>query len=85
MKLPPSQCILSVYLPSYKESISNDIRVSVMKQFANCYCEKLTNILNDGLKEKRLPNLIKDAEISQDFKKLVNSSINFLTASFIYN
>ena len=29
------------------ESISNDIPVSVMKQFTNCYCEKLTKILND--------------------------------------
>ena len=39
-------------LLSNKASISNDIPVSVMKQFANCYCEKLTNILNDCLKEK---------------------------------
>ena len=38
--------------------------VSVIKQFANCYCEKLTNILNDCLKENRFPNLMKVAEIS---------------------
>ena len=43
--------------------------VSVMKQFANCYCEKLTNILNNCLKENRLPNLMKVAEISPVFKK----------------
>ena len=28
-------------LPSNKASISNDIPVSVIKQFANCYCENL--------------------------------------------
>ena len=41
-----------------------------MKQFANCYCEKLTNILNDCLKENRFPNLIKVAKISPVFEKL---------------
>ena len=61
-------------LPSNKASISNDIPVSVMKQFANCYCEKLTNILNDCLKENRFPNLMKVAEISPVFKKLDNTS-----------
>ena len=34
-------------LPSNKASISNDIPVSVIKQFASCYCEKLTYNLND--------------------------------------
>ena len=61
-------------LPSNKASISNDIPVSVMKQFENCYCEKLTNIMNDCLKENRLPNLMKVAEISPVFKKLANTS-----------
>ena len=61
-------------LPSNKASISNDIPVSVMKQFANCYCEKLTNILNDCLKENRFPNLMKVAEISPVFKNLDNTS-----------
>ena len=45
-----------------------------MKQFANCYCEKLKNILNDCLKENRFPNLMKAAEISLVFKKLNNTS-----------
>ena len=57
-----------------KASISNDIPVSVMKQFANCYCEKLTNILNDCLKENRSPNLMKVSEISPVFKKSDNTS-----------
>ena len=46
-----------IKLPSNKLSISNDIPVSVMRQFANCYCRKLANILNDCLKENRFPNL----------------------------
>ena len=61
-------------LPSNKASILNDIPVLVMKQFANCYCEKLANILNDCFKENRFPNLIKVAEISPVFKKLDNTS-----------
>ena len=61
-------------LPSNKASTSNDILVSVMKQFANCYCEKLTNILNDYLKKNRLPNLMKVAKLSPVFKKLDNTS-----------
>ena len=61
-------------LPPNKASVSNDIPISVMKQFANCYCEKLTNILNDCLKENRFPNLRKVAEISPVFKKLDNTS-----------
>ena len=57
-------------LPSNKASISNDIAVSVMKQFANCYCEKLTNILKDCLKENRFPNLMKVAESAKFLKSL---------------
>ena len=60
-------------LPLNKASISNDKAVSVMKQFGNCYCEKLTNILNDCLKESGFPNLMKVAEISPVFKKLDNN------------
>ena len=41
-----------------------------MKQFANCYCENLTNILNDCLKENRFQ--IK--QIIPVFKKLDNTS-----------
>ena len=85
-------------LPSNKASISNDTLVSVMKQFANCYCEKLTNILNDCLKENKFPNLMKVAEISPVLKKLDNTSkenyqtistlsnfAKFLRESFIHN
>ena len=60
-------------LPLNKASISNDKAVSVMKQFGNCYCEILTNILNDCLKESGFPNLMKVAEISPVFKRLDNN------------
>ena len=61
-------------LPSNKASIANNILVSVMKQFANCYCEKLSNILKDCLKENRFPNLMKVVGISPVFKKLHNTT-----------
>ena len=47
-----------------------------MKGFANCYCEKLPNILNDCLKENKFPNLMKVAEISTVFEKFENTSKN---------
>ena len=47
-----------------------------MKQFANCHCEKLTNILNDCHKKTRFPNLMKVAKISPLFRKLGNTSID---------
>ena len=56
-------------LPSNKASISNDIPISIIKNFATCCCEKLANILNDCLKENKFPNLMKIAEISPVFKK----------------
>ena len=45
-------------LPSNEESISNDIPVSIIKNFTNCYCEKLANIFNDCLKENKFPNFM---------------------------
>ena len=61
-------------LPWNKASISNDIAVSKMKKFANCYGEKITNILNDYLKQNRFPILMKAAEINIVFEKLENTS-----------
>ena len=63
-------------LPSNKASISNDIPISRIKNFATCYCEKLASIFNDCLKENKFPNLMKIAEISPVFKKLGNTSKN---------
>ena len=61
-------------LPSNKASISNDIPISITKNFATCYCEKLASIFNDCLKENKFPNLIKIAEISPVFKKFDNNT-----------
>ena len=55
-----------------------------MNQFANCYCEKLTNILIDCLKENRFPNLIELTEISPVFKKLDNKD-NYRPISTLSN
>ena len=48
--------------------------ISIIKNFATCYCEKLASIFNDCLKENKFPNLMKIAEISPVFKKLDNTS-----------
>ena len=57
-----------------------------MKQFAICYCEKLTNIFNDSLKENRFPNLMKVAEISPGFKRLDNTfKYNYRPVSTLSN
>ena len=45
-----------------------------MKQFANCYSEKLPNFLNNCLIENRFPHFTKIAEISPVFKKLGNTA-----------
>ena len=54
--------------------MSNEMPVSVMKQFANCYCEKATNILNDCLKENGFPDLMKVAKIGPVWKNFDNTS-----------
>ena len=75
-------------LPSNKASIPKIIPVSVMKQFANCYCKKLTNILNNCLNENRFSNLMKVAEISPvfiKFKYLQRQLPTFSRVSFIHN
>ena len=61
-------------LPSNKASISNDILISIIKNFATCYCEKLASIFNDCLKENKFPNLMKIAEINPVSEKLDNTS-----------
>ena len=73
-------------LSSNKASISNDIPISIIKNFATCYCEKLASIFNDCLKENKFPSLIKTAEISPVFKKLDNfSTDNYRPISTLSN
>ena len=43
-------------LLSNNTTISNDITISIIKNFATCYCEKLASIFNDCLKENKFPN-----------------------------
>ena len=57
-----------------------------MKQFTHCYCEKLTNILNNCLKENRFLNLMKVTEISPVFKKPDNTlKDNYQLISTLFN
>ena len=57
-------------LPSNKPSISNDIPKSIIKNFATCYCEKLTSTFNNCLKKNKFPNLIKLPKLAQFLKSL---------------
>ena len=76
-KLPPSQCILSVYFPSNEASISDDIRVSVINNLQTVtILRKTYKYWNNCLKVNRFPNLMKVAKISSVFKKLVNTFID---------
>ena len=46
-------------LPAEKASISNDIPVSTMKETIDAYCPKLTQIINDCLKNNFSPDILK--------------------------
>ena len=52
---------------SDKSSILNDMTNSKIKSFDNFCCEKLIYALNDYLREKNFPNLIKIVEFSTVF------------------
>ena len=56
-------------LPSGKASVSDDILVSPMKETIDAYCPKLTQIMNDCLKNNSFPDIIKNAEITPCLKK----------------
>ena len=56
-------------LPSGKASVSDDILVSPMKEIIDAYCPKLTQIMNDCLKNNFFPDIIKNAEITPCLKK----------------
>ena len=50
-------------------SVSNNIPVSIMKETIEPYCPKLTQIMNDCLKKKKIPDVPRNAEITPCFKK----------------
>ena len=56
-------------LATYKASVSNDATVSIMKETSDSYCPKLTQIINDCLKNNFFPDIIKNAEINTCLKK----------------
>ena len=56
-------------LPTGKASVSNDITVSIMKEAIYAYCPKLTQIMNDCLKNNFSPDILQNAEITPCFKK----------------
>ena len=56
-------------LPTDKASVSNDITVFIMKETIDVYCPKLTQIMNDCLRNNFFPDILKNAEITSCFKK----------------
>ena len=63
-------------LHSNKTSFSNDITVSITKNFTGFSCDKFRDILNKCLKEKRFPNLMNISKITPVFRKLDSTSKN---------
>ena len=58
-------------LTSNKAPISNGIPVSIIKDFASCYCDEPGDILKS--KKNKFPNVKKIAKKSPVFKKLENT------------
>ena len=56
-------------LPTSKASVSNDILASIMREIIDAYCPKLTQIMNDYLKNNFFPEMLKNAKITLCFKK----------------
>ena len=56
-------------LPTGKASVSSDVPVSIMKETIDAYCPKLTQTMNDCLKNNIFPDILENAEITPFFKK----------------
>ena len=56
-------------LPTGKASVSNDIPVSIMKETTDVYCSKLTQKMNDCLKNNFFSDILKNDETNPCFKK----------------
>ena len=56
-------------LPAGKASVSNDIPVFIIKETIDVYSQKITQIMNDCLKNNFFPDILKNAEITPCFKK----------------
>ena len=72
-------------LPSNKASISSDIPVSIINNFATCYCEKLASIFNDFLKENKFPNkLLKLSQFLKSSTTPLNTTIRYTYSTKLY-
>ena len=58
-------------LKADKKLLSNKacIPAKIIKNFANCYCEKLKNIFNKWFQENKFPGLMKKGETTPVFLK----------------
>ena len=56
-------------LPTNKASVSSDILKSISEQSVHVYCAKLTNTMNDCLKNKTFLDYLKNAQINPCHKK----------------
>ena len=61
-------------LPGNKGTVSNDIPVSVLKESVFAYYEKLTDIFNNCIRSGTFPEILKKAEVTQNFKKRDHTS-----------
>ena len=56
-------------LPGNKATVSNDIPVSVLKEFVSVYYEKLTDIFNNYIRSGTFPEILEKSEVTPVFKK----------------
>ena len=56
-------------LPTDKVSVSNNIPISILKQSAHIYYSELSTIMNDCLRNKMFPGILKNAKITPSHKK----------------
>ena len=56
-------------LPGNKATVSDDIPVSVLKESISAYYEKVNDIFKSCIRSGTLPEILKKAEVTPDFKK----------------
>ena len=56
-------------LPINKSTISGDIPTKSLKQYAQIYSKKLTDIFNKSIKTSKFPGILKKAEVAPVYKK----------------
>ena len=56
-------------LPENKATVSNDIPVSVLKESASAYFEKLIDFFSNWIRSRTFPEILKKSEVTPVFKK----------------